>query len=124
MSKFEKIKSQLASAIKSLEQVLQQNKDAFMRDSSIQRFEYTFDLAWKAIKVFLEEVHGIRCASPKKCFRDAFKVGLIDYEELWLTMCNDRNDIAHMYRESFADELYDTLPSYLSSFQNLQNKLN
>ncbi len=46
---------QFSQAASRLAEALARPKDAFMRDSSIQRFEFTFDLAWKALKVHLED---------------------------------------------------------------------
>ena len=40
----------LESAIGRLEDVLRQPYDEYMRDSAIQRFEFTFELFWKALK--------------------------------------------------------------------------
>ena len=35
-------------------------------DAAIQRFEFSFELFWKTLKVFLLEVGGIRINSPKQ----------------------------------------------------------
>lgn len=39
----------------------------FLRDSAIQRFEFTYELLWKCIKFYLFEVHGVVCNSPRLC---------------------------------------------------------
>jgi len=49
----------LTKAIERLEEVLKLEKNAVVRDSAIQRFEFTFDLAWKTLKLYLEEVEGL-----------------------------------------------------------------
>ncbi len=35
------------------------------RDAAIQRFEYTFETAWKAAQLFLAEVEGVSANSLK-----------------------------------------------------------
>ena len=40
------------------------------RDATIQRFEFTFELAWKALQAALRR-EGLDCASPKSCLRAA-----------------------------------------------------
>lgn len=84
-------------------------KTAVTRDSAIQRFEFTVDLAWKAVKAYLEEKKGVVCTSPKECLKDAFQNGLIEHDEFWLSMIDLRNETSHTYRETFAEEVYDKL---------------
>ena len=49
MSKTFLRREQLAKALRRLESALAQEKTEFMRDSAIQRFEFTADLAWKTL---------------------------------------------------------------------------
>jgi hypothetical protein len=42
------------SAFARLEEALVQPEDSFLRDASRQRCEFTYELAWKAIKLGLE----------------------------------------------------------------------
>ena len=82
-----------------LEEILSHGEDDIIRDATIQRFEFTFELAWKALRTFLEEVHGIVCNSPKGCFREGLSLGLFDSEttESLLKMVDDRNSTTHTY---------------------------
>ena len=59
MSKFESIFLQFSQALTALKDALVQPKNEYMRDSVIQRFEFTLDLAWKAAQTYLLEIHGI-----------------------------------------------------------------
>jgi len=99
MTKLEALKSQFQKAVSRLEEVLKQDKNEFIRDSAIQRFEFTFDLSWKLIKAFIEDEHGIICASPKNCFREAYKLNIIKYDDFWIEMTNMRNQTVHTYKE-------------------------
>ena len=71
MTKFESVAGQFEQALRRMDEVLRMPKTDVVRDSAIQRFEFALDLAWKAVKAFLEEKEGIRCTSPKECFREA-----------------------------------------------------
>ena len=119
MTKFEAALSQYKHAVKNIEEVLQEEKNEFIRDSAIKRFELTFDLAWKTVKAFLEEYHNAICVSPKTCFREAFNKGVISYDDYWIELANVRNNTVHTYNEILAEEIYKKLPQALSHFQKL-----
>jgi len=119
MTKFQSLLKDLERSILRLEEVLKQEKNDFIRDSAIQRFELTFDLAWKTIKAFLEEYHSLTCTSPKTCFKEAYRQGLIDYDEFWLDIVEYRNKTVHTYQEELAEQVYEVLPKILSYFQKL-----
>ncbi len=109
----------LAKAIERLEEALKPEKNAVVRDSAIQRFEFTFDLAWKSLKLYLEEVEGLECRSPKVCLRLAFSVGLIENDPYWLQICAYRNLTSRTYDEELADKIYEELPKVLEYFKRL-----
>jgi len=119
MSKLEAVLHQFQTALSRLDEVLRQEKNEFMRDAAIKRFEFTFDLSWKLIKACLEEISGIKCASPKACIREAYKQSIIEYDDRWLEMTDDRNKTVHLYRVEMADEIYGKLEACLQLFQGL-----
>jgi len=114
--------SDFTKAIKRLNEVLNLEANEIVRDSAIKRFEICFDLAWKAIKVYAKK-QGLECYSPRECFKTAFRLKLIDYQEDWLKMIDDRNAIVHVYAEEYADQVYAHLGKYLELFENLTSKL-
>src|SRR3989338_485159 len=122
MTKFDELKKQYRSAVERLDEVLKVKKTDIIRDSAITRFELCFDLAWKAVKAFLEEKKGFRCASPKDCFREAYRQGLIDYSNLWMKETDWRNAAVHTYSEKLADQLFEKLRSVFKLFQTLKDK--
>lgn len=123
MTKLDVLKKQYQKAVKRFEEILKKRKTDIIRDSAIKRFEFTFDLSWKLIKAFLEEEKGIKCMSPKDCFREAYHQSLIDYDESWLKMADWRNFSVHTYGEEFADLFYKKLPKTLKCFQSLEKNL-
>ncbi|MBI4600135.1 nucleotidyltransferase substrate binding protein [Candidatus Uhrbacteria bacterium] len=119
MTKYEATKNDFATALARLKEVLALPKTAITRDSAIQRFEFTLDLAWKTTKTFLEEYRGIRCASPKNCFKEAFQQGLIDHDPFWLDLVDLRNDTVYTYKEELAESVFRQLPRALEYFDKL-----
>ena len=102
----------------SYEKTIEHEKDddfSFFRDSTIQRFEFTLEIAWKSIKTFLLEQDGVECRSPKACMRDFFSAGYIDHAEAGelLSMIDDRNLATHTYHESLADEIFMHIQNYI-----------
>lgn len=100
----------LEAAIQKLNDGIISTKDELDKDGVIQRFEFTFELLWKTIKVFFDD-KGILCKSPKDCLQQAFKYGLITDEELFLKMLNDRNKTSHLYVQSASEEIFVNIKS-------------
>ena len=119
MSKFEAIIKQFEKAVQRMDEVLKEPKNDIIRDSAIQRFEFSLDLAWKSVKSFLEEKKGTICSSPKDCFREAYRQGLIEYDEAWIKYVDMRNETVHTYKEEIADKIYSELPAVLKNLENL-----
>jgi len=114
----------LKTAVNNLEEVLSlKEKTEIIRDSAIKRFEICFDIAWKSIKNYAKS-EGIECFSPRDCFRSAFQLKLIDNEDDWLNMVNDRNLTTHLYNEEQADKVYSKLSNYLELFKKLIKSMN
>ena len=118
-TKFESSREGFSKALVRFQEILQEKKTDIVRDSAIKRFEMAFDLAWKTVKAFLEEYHNTSCVSPRVCFREAFRLGLIDYDEYWIQICQLRNDTVHTYNEALAEKIYAELPRVHLAFQKL-----
>jgi nucleotidyltransferase substrate binding protein (TIGR01987 family) len=123
MTKYDSTRNDFSAVLNRLKEVLAMPKTTVTRDSAIQRFEFTLDLAWKTTKIFLEEFRGIRCASPKGCFREAFTQGLIDHDPFWLDLVDLRNDTVHTYKEELAESVFAQLSRAVEYFDLLQKTL-
>jgi nucleotidyltransferase substrate binding protein (TIGR01987 family) len=75
------------------------------KDAVIQRFEFCFELSWKAVQTFLRE-EGLDCKSPRNCFRIAADLEIISDPVVWLEFLEARNLIAHTYNEKLANRVY------------------
>jgi nucleotidyltransferase substrate binding protein (TIGR01987 family) len=110
-----KLRAETATkALKTLKEILEEPYSTIIRDASIKRFEYSFDIFWKFVKDYLRVQEGIECASPKSCFREAFKVGILSEEETVkaLEMTDDRNLSTHIYDEEAVEEIYRQVGDY------------
>jgi hypothetical protein len=56
-------------ALRRLQEVLREPESALVRDAAMNRCEFTFELAWKAVQRLLREP-GVLCHSPKGCLRE------------------------------------------------------
>lgn len=81
--------------------------DDILRDATIQRFEFTFEAAWKALQLYLQ-YQGLEATGPRQALKQAFAQGLIQTPEeadIWLDMLEDRNLTTHTYREALAEAI-------------------
>ena len=101
----------LNTALSRLDLALAQPVNEFVRDSSIQRFEFTFELFSKSLKAYAEE-SGLEAFSPRDSIRIAFQLGVIQESPEWFRMLEDRNLTSHTYNETTADSIYSHLPTY------------
>ncbi|MYI07222.1 MAG: nucleotidyltransferase [Gemmatimonadetes bacterium] len=92
------------------------------REGLVQRFEYTFALAWKTMKDRLEH-DGMRVEprpTPRNVIRTAFETGMIGDGQAWIDMLTDRNAMSHEYDaeafEAVADKVHQR---YLGLFGEL-----
>ncbi len=64
----------------------------------IQRFEFSFELAWKTSKDFLEDGGlVISPITPRQVLKEAFAAKVIADGQVWIEMLDHRNLLAHTY---------------------------
>lgn len=69
----------------------------------IQSFEFTFELAWKTLKDYLES-QGVTTQFPREVMKEAFHYQLITDGELWMDMLEKRDLMVHTYDEATAEQ--------------------
>jgi len=108
------------NSLNSLKEGVLQAKDELDKDGVIQRFEFTIEMLWKTLKAILQ-YHGIECYSPRNCIKEAFKVNIIDDDEIILDMLEDRNLSSHVYNKTTSEEIFEKIKDiYLEILTNLQ----
>lgn len=99
------------------------DEDDLYLDATIQRFEFTFELAWKLMKAVLE-YEGIEATSPRSSIREAWKQHLIGDAEKWLDMQVKRNLSSHTYNEETGQDIYRHIKEdYISLLQDLDQEI-
>lgn len=92
------------------------------RDSTLLRFELTSEIAWKALKIYLENKFQIPSLYPTEIYREAGKAKVMDIEdvELALGMVYDRNRMVHDYNQDWSEELYKKIvKDYIPLFERI-----
>jgi nucleotidyltransferase substrate binding protein (TIGR01987 family) len=91
------------------------------KEGVIQRFEYTFELAWKTLKDFLE-AGGliISPVTPRQVLKDAFAAGILPDGQVWMDMLDHRNLLAHTYDSHVFEEAVSAIAArYQPSLRHL-----
>jgi nucleotidyltransferase substrate binding protein (TIGR01987 family) len=91
-------------------------------DLAVKRFEFTYEMAWKTIRRCLDYL-GIDAKYPRACFKEAYALGLITQETVWLEMIEQRNITSHVYNQDEVRGLLKRLDEYLSHFEELLKTL-
>ena len=91
------------------------------REGLVQRFHYTFELAWQVLADRLErEGVALDVATPRRAVREAFAAGLLDDGQLWFDMIADRNRTVHTYDETRLEAVVANVRArYLAAFEAL-----
>ena len=90
----------------------------------IKDFEMTYELSWKVLKKVLLEA-GHQSLGSKDVFTQAYRLGYLSNENVWLRMIEDRNHAAHVYDEEEARKITSTIISdYVQTFEGLLESLN
>lgn len=78
------------------------NPTTLRRDGLIQRVEFTFELAWKSMKEYLEDQGVSTLQFPKQVLAEAYAAGMLRDDQVWLRMLSSRNVTSHIYSDSQA----------------------
>lgn len=124
MQRFIQRKTEFSNAYERLKEALKEEESEIVIDGALHRFEFTFELAWKSLKDYLEYM-GLteKTGSPREIIQQAFKQGIIQDGETWINMMLARNTLSHMYDENMSrDVFYQIKDKYIKLFGKLNEK--
>lgn len=93
------------------------------RDSIIKKYETLEDLTWKLLsKIF--KASGLEINSPRGCYRQAFKEGLIEDIDIWNDILISRNATSHIYDELDYEAIKNNIINkYITAIEKLLNNI-
>lgn len=122
-TRFSERSADFVKASNRLSEACAQPFDSFIRDSVIQRFEFCWELAWKTLKLRLDDL-GIVAMNPRDVFKEALVAGLIHDGNAWSEAQRMRNLSSHTYDEKLADQVYRfVIEKGNDLFQKLANEV-
>lgn len=86
-------------------------KADFVLEGTVLNFNLTFDISWKVMKDILIKELGVldfAIGSPRETLKQAFINGIIK-DDGWMRMLWIRNQLAHDYDGTFAEEKFQEI---------------
>lgn len=122
MTKLESQFLDLKKALKRLKEACSLPETMIVRDATIQRFEFTFEMSWKILQEILKK-SNIQTLSPKEKIRQAAKMGYITTPRDWIDFSNARNLTSHTYKEKIAKEVYKAAKKFVPEVEELIKRI-
>ena len=125
MKRFEERKQDLVNATNRLKEALNEEESELMVDAVLHRYEFTFELAWKTLKDYLEYLGvTMNTGSPREVVKESFAHELISDGEVWIKMMLARNSLSHLYDEETSREVYEEIKNeYIYQIEKLVETL-
>ena len=122
MTKLDALTVELEKAVNRLKEAAAlPSSNVINQDATIQRFEFTFELAWKLMKTIVEE-EGLEAPSPKRAIRLSADIDLIADPIKWFEFLEARNNTVHTYKEDIARQVYSKAKEFIPEAENLLKK--
>lgn len=123
--RFTLAREQFNKALERLHEVVVLDENDIIRDSLIQRFEFSYELAWKSMFYWMKDEGEQVPEMVKPIIQAAFRCELIGDPKLWEDIKDCREETSHTYNEAKATEVAGFVRAQaLAAFDALQKKLN
>ncbi|MBI3502609.1 MAG: nucleotidyltransferase substrate binding protein [Bacteroidetes bacterium] len=113
------------AALKTLEEIIPRYKELseLEKDGLIQRFEFTFDLAWKLMQDYLKFIGYNDLKGPRPVITQMAQDGMLD-PFIWEDLLLARNELSHIYNEKKSRTYLDKIIfDYFPALNELKNKM-
>ncbi|MDY0254746.1 MAG: nucleotidyltransferase substrate binding protein [Tenuifilaceae bacterium] len=98
--------------------------EEIIKEGLIQRFEYTYEMAWNVMKDYALYQGNSELAGSRDAIRYAFSTNLIKNGEMWMDMMKSRIKTSHTYNEETANEIYlKILNEYYDAFKDFEKTM-
>lgn len=89
------------------------------RGAIINAYQYTFELLWKTLQKYMQQLEMLDELGPGNVIRTAFQYNIIDNGSIYMSMLKNRNLITHTYKEDVAEEIYTRIKEeYMEELEN------
>lgn len=106
LQKIENYKNAGARLSEALAEYAKNPNSTVIRDGVMQRFEFTFELAWKSLREYMEDQGASMDAIfSKQVFKAAYAAEIISDGQVWLDMLTSRNVTSHVYDDAQAAQV-------------------
>ena len=97
----------------------------YIKDSCIQRFEYTYESAKKIMNKFLKKEYDKteKDLSINNIFREMYSLGLIENFENWVEYREKRNITSHEYNLKLTYTIIDCVQNFINDVEFLVDNL-
>jgi len=93
------------------------------QDGLLQRFEYTFELAWKVMQDYLIETGYKGLKGPRNVIKQMGQDDLLN-PFVWEEMMKARNQLSHIYDDDKSRILFDSIiTTYIPALQEFEIKM-
>jgi nucleotidyltransferase substrate binding protein (TIGR01987 family) len=124
---FTSLRKAIATLAKALDAAKLRPKDEYVRDASIQRFEYTYELCVKSLRRQLTAMSDSPSEIDALGYRDMIRMGvergLVKSEMPWFAYRELRNITSHVYDPAKARKVFGGLRRFLRDAKDLHARL-
>lgn len=122
----------LSKALRQLNAAIEEQRSdperTLLRDGLIQRFEFTYELAIRMLRRYLESVAPSSEEVRLLSFEDLIRLGderglLLSPVAVWKKYRESRNLTSHTYNEETALDVVDSIPPFAWEVQHLLERL-
>ncbi len=127
IQRYQSLKSAFARLVTVIDKLEMEGVQDMMRDSLIQRFEFTIELCWNLQRDIAVDLGFLDVIGPKPAIQKAFEIGLINDFEIWKSMLKSRNLTSHTYNEVQSIDISNSIvnvynPAITKFIQTIETK--